>query len=85
MAALREGEAAGPAPHLNSPDQAQQGLQPLHKPSYTQTCPQPSLRPSVLDKPWSCVIGGWTPRMHILACLQPIFVPVSWINFGPMR
>lgn len=27
MAALREGEAAGPAPHLNHPDQAHQGLQ----------------------------------------------------------
>lgn len=27
----------------------------------------------------------WTPRMHILACLQPVFVPVSCMDFGPIR
>lgn len=68
LGTLPRGSSEGrlrPCTTPENPDQPHQGLQPLPKLSYTQTCPQSSLRPRVLGWPWSCPIGGWIPKMHI--------------------
>lgn len=62
MAALREGEAAGPAPHLNQswpgPSEA---AAPAQAELYSNMSPAQS-QAGVLDRPWSYAISGWTPK-----------------------
>lgn len=58
-------------------------LKHVPKLSYSQTCPQSTPRSCpVLDRPWSCAIGGWTPNAHF--SLSPACVPGPWRDFGLM-